>query len=704
MADNEEMRMILDQLQPIFPQLSAYYLLNCIRDTSSRVGNDRAAIIPSCIDVLLAGTDMNQQVPLEAEAVNRTQFSSERDDDVIFTGLSTQENKQPFILIDDERNESGNVATKRVETIIIDPLPLHTEIFAPQGEPFTFANNSTSGICSCIDTITCTHSHTQKPGFSNNDGSRNVEENSFSSVQTNDPPTQERTEQMSTFVNEVRSLFPQIDEDYLKQLGKKYSNLPSNTAVHTACDELLEMKDFPKKTSVARSECSTTPKKCEDIDYFKDFSVHVSFEARRQCEQLLLNDFRTVSKKDICKVLAKYNYHYAPARKCLEESLLAFGMKQNPSSTDVVSSPQKSSQERNYPQDTPPKFGQNINTNFINVTTSNSPITCDPNLVNLTFLKRRRRQSTLFQSVEPQLQQEIVFFQNYKSLKSEEDDRKLAFLMNEQEYEEEGQKIECGCCFGEVAFEEMVQCQDGHLFCLDCLKSYAKEAVYGSGKAILRCMTPDCESTFPVSQLQKALPADILTKYEDRMQEESILLAEMEDLVRCPSCGFAALLPPEDKVFKCQLCAKETCRYCKEEWAEHFGQKCSEIEKKSVRDVRLSYEERMTMAKIRKCTKCGCEFTKSDGCNKMTCRCGTTQCYVCRKPNIHYQHFCQHPKEPGKPCTKCNKCNLWSDPSEDDDRAVRELEKEAENAKRELDAGGVTEESGPAAKKPRLSV
>lgn len=66
----------------------------------------------------------------------------------------------------------------------------------------------------------------------------------------------------------------------------------------------------------------------------------------------------------------------------------------------------------------------------------------------------------------------------------------MALTVNESEYEESGQAIECGCCFGEFPFESMVQCYEGHLFCRECLQGYAKEAVFGGGKVCcLACFT-----------------------------------------------------------------------------------------------------------------------------------------------------------------------------------------------------------------------
>ena len=79
----------------------------------------------------------------------------------------------------------------------------------------------------------------------------------------------------------------------------------------------------------------------------------------------------------------------------------------------------------------------------------------------------------------------------------------------------------------------------------------------------------------------------------------------------------------------------------------------------------------MAQAKIRKCPKCSTSFVKSDGCNKMTCRCGTYMCYICRQQltGNYYAHFCQTPLCDHK---NCNRCLLYTNAEQDDERAIRE--------------------------------
>ncbi|KAK2172930.1 hypothetical protein NP493_919g01068 [Ridgeia piscesae] len=104
--------------------------------------------------------------------------------------------------------------------------------------------------------------------------------------------------------------------------------------------------------------------------------------------------------------------------------------------------------------------------------------------------------------------------------------------VSEDLFQDTDATIECGCCYDDCRFEDMVQCSDGHLFCRKCVENYTRESVFGQGKANLVCMTDSCDATFPKSQLEVALPVDLLSQFESRMQEEAINMAAMADLVR----------------------------------------------------------------------------------------------------------------------------------------------------------------------------
>ncbi|KAG0934302.1 hypothetical protein G6F57_008878 [Rhizopus arrhizus] len=84
--------------------------------------------------------------------------------------------------------------------------------------------------------------------------------------------------------------------------------------------------------------------------------------------------------------------------------------------------------------------------------------------------------------------------------------------------------------------------------------------------------------------------------------------------------------------------------------------------------LRLYVEKAMADAVKRTCPNCSLSFQKSDGCNKIVCRCGYTMCYVCRKDILKesYKHFCDHFRAiPGSQCTKCTKCDLYKTDPED---------------------------------------
>lgn len=78
-------------------------------------------------------------------------------------------------------------------------------------------------------------------------------------------------------------------------------------------------------------------------------------------------------------------------------------------------------------------------------------------------------------------------------------------------------------------------------------------------------------------------------------------------------------------------------RFCKE--PNHIPLRCNEVEKQGEVGMRTYIEARLTEAMIRRCHNCQKAFVKEFGCNKMTCTCGASSCYVCRAPDIDYDHF-----------------------------------------------------------------
>eukprot|EP00730_Choanoeca_flexa_P018083 TRINITY_DN8775_c0_g1_i5.p1 TRINITY_DN8775_c0_g1~~TRINITY_DN8775_c0_g1_i5.p1 ORF type:complete len:285 (+),score=59.66 TRINITY_DN8775_c0_g1_i5:148-1002(+) len=236
---------------------------------------------------------------------------------------------------------------------------------------------------------------------------------------------------------------------------------------------------------------------------------------------------------------------------------------------------------------------------------------------------------------------------------------------------------------GHIQHERGMQ---GHLCCFDCINGYVKSKAFGEGKGELTCMFGDgCDSHFNKSQLQRALPADLLQRYENRNLEENIAVADIPGLIRCPApdCNFAMVMEDDNnKVFRCQACGMESCRYCKVDWKEHFGLSCKEVESNDETLKRTKLEEAMSDALVRRCPKCNMQFLKETGCNKMTCRCGTLSCYQCRQiipKKVAYKHFCQHPLTPGQKCRKCKLCPLWTkNQNADDARAIAEAKRRAE--------------------------
>ena len=141
--------------------------------------------------------------------------------------------------------------------------------------------------------------------------------------------------------------------------------------------------------------------------------------------------------------------------------------------------------------------------------------------------------------------------------------------------------------------------------------------------------------------------------------------------------------------FSCKspTCSRKSCLKCQKAW--HDPHVCHEP---LILSLRTTVEAARTAAIKRICPRCGTSFVKSSGCNKLTCVCGYSMCYLCRK-NIGkagdnaeggegYRHFCEHFRPmPGQRCTECDKCDLYR--AEDEDMMAKRAGEEAERSWRE---------------------
>ncbi|XP_077852254.1 E3 ubiquitin-protein ligase RNF216 isoform X4 [Macaca mulatta] len=456
-------------------------------------------------------------------------------------------------------------------------------------------------------------------------------------------------ELVELLVKETEARFPDVANGFIEEI----IHLKNYYDLNVLCNFLLENPDYPKRedriiinpsSSLLASQDET---KLPKIDFF-DYSKLTPLDQRCfiQAADLLMADFKMLSSQDIKWALHELKGHYAITRKAFSDAI-----KKWQELSPETSGKRKKRKEMNQYSYIDFKFEQ-------------GDIKIEKRMF---FLENKRRHCRSYdrRALLPAVQQEQEFYEQKIKEMAEHEDFLLALQMNEEQYQKDGQLIECRCCYGEFPFEELTQCADAHLFCKECLIRYAQEAVFGSGKSELSCMEGSCTCSFPTSELEKVLPQTILYKYYERKAEEEVAAAYADELVRCPSCSFPALLDSDVKRFSCPnpRCRKETCRKCQGLWKEHNGLTCEELAEKDDIKYRTSIEEKMTAARIRKCHKCGTGLIKSEGCNRMSCRCGAQMCYLCRVSINGYDHFCQHPRSPGAPCQECSRCSLWTDPT-----------------------------------------
>lgn len=221
------------------------------------------------------------------------------------------------------------------------------------------------------------------------------------------------------------------------------------------------------------------------------------------------------------------------------------------------------------------------------------------------------------------------------------------------------QMFECSCCCDEKLIDEFGQCTDGHLICKICIKKHAENTIYQKLSCKIKCIdcNDKCFGEFSESTLQSILNERVFAEYKNlkKIEEINDLCVDDINIKICQHCGAGTDIGEnsEQSLLVCMECFKDTCLKCNQ--IDHPGKQCYSLGNVS-QSKRQEIEDKMSEALIVKCNKCNKSIFKNEGCNKVTCVCGTHNCYICKEiipKSVGYSHFCR-----SHDCS-CNKCHLW---------------------------------------------
>jgi hypothetical protein len=220
-------------------------------------------------------------------------------------------------------------------------------------------------------------------------------------------------------------------------------------------------------------------------------------------------------------------------------------------------------------------------------------------------------------------------------------------------------KLECSCCCDEKKFEEFGQCTDGHLICKVCIKKHAENTIYQHLSCKIKCIdcNEKCIGEFSEETLQSILSERVFAEYKNlkKLDEIKEICVDDINIKMCQHCGSGTDIGEnsDQTLLVCMDCFKDTCLKCNQ--IDHPGKSCYYLGN-ITQNKRQEIEDKMSEALIVNCNNCKKSIFKNEGCNKVTCICGTHNCYVCKQiipKSVGYSHFCREHN------CDCNKCHLW---------------------------------------------
>ena len=321
-----------------------------------------------------------------------------------------------------------------------------------------------------------------------------------------------------TPLDQVLEIFPDVDRKHAQSLLQTHGNFVLVSAI-------LAESSYPKsKTETCvRDDGVTLHRDKRQCKY--DFMSASSFDATadyvEQARAKLCQDFPFLSSNGV-KTLLKTHQHYA-----ICHDAVCRGIMDGPLATDG------DRQEEQYRLLKSAMTGVHL--------TDEQHTRLMVGRRRTTVLHPRRSPKKAAKITNAILLKEIDYVKQKEAEWMEEVNIRLIRKQNRAAAERAGATMECPCCCFDVAVDEMIACRDeGHLFCVDCLRRFAENQIFtlssfgidrttGRPATDLLCMHSEgCSSGFHVAHLRKALPEKIMAKYDELQYRAAVDAAGIE--------------------------------------------------------------------------------------------------------------------------------------------------------------------------------
>lgn len=174
-------------------------------------------------------------------------------------------------------------------------------------------------------------------------------------------------------------------------------------------------------------------------------------------------------------------------------------------------------------------------------------------------------------------------------------------------------KLVCVICQDETD-DSITRLSCGHFLDASCLRTMFDNAAKDESLYPPKC----CQTVIELDSAREYLNAPLIELYQRKAREFDTKDRVYCHISTCSTFLGGATAAPE--ALRCSECRAETCGSCKH--AAHHGRTCDA----RLEDAMLEFAKEQGW---QRCPTCKYLVGRTEGCNRMLCRCNHTFCYLC---------------------------------------------------------------------------